>query len=544
MPKKRQNRSLAFHLKASLFFRQLLSSLWLDVVVCALFVFVLLFYAETTSYALIEQYALSINETTINTANVELAGAGRRSATTEERNPTEANVFSFDLEAISTSAPVSPLGRFGQRVYWSNRQPQAIYLENKPRDHLPEAPYRFLPGHWSDATVDRWLLMEDTLVFPWNNPNMELAYLLSKPSGDGWIIAETHLGLPLTMFIYCLMVIMLIQLLSVLRSLKHNSRSINRILQPLQELAATAQALTAKSGPLSAESLGRLTGALDSINASHLDARLSLSDFSDEMKPLAEAINEMLTRIDEAYREQIRFVSDASHELRTPIAVIQGYADLLTRWGTEDPETMRESIAAIHQEANAMKEMVEQLLFLARGESDSMRLEWQPVDVSTLGSEVLREIEMIDQTHRFTSEIHPSVIVMGDDGMLKQLMRILMDNSIKYTPENGQISLRVGIREGHAVIAVQDEGVGIPEDAITNIFERFYRADASRTRETGGTGLGLSIAKWIAQRHLGSIEVTSRENIGTRMTIVLPLAGNAADQSGNANKSAYTTSVT
>ena len=153
-----------------------------------------------------------------------------------------------------------------------------------------------------------------------------------------------------------------------------------------------------------------------------------------------------------------------------------------------------------------------------------MALVWNPVDLSSLGDEVLREVGMIDEGHRFTSDIQPSVVVMGDDGMLKQLMRILMDNSIKYTPAGGEISLRVGIKGAQATVVVQDEGVGIPETAISSIFDRFYRADESRTRGTGGTGLGLSIAKWIAQRHNGAIEVVSREQIGTRMTVLLPVA--------------------
>jgi signal transduction histidine kinase len=325
-------------------------------------------------------------------------------------------------------------------------------------------------------------------------------------------------------FSYCLTIILILEALSLLIALGRNGRSIKRTLKPLQALTASAQALTAKGGRLSPEALKRLTGALDSINVSHLDTGLPLAGISDELKPLAEAINEMLARIDEAYHSQVRFVSDASHELRTPIAVIQGYANLLTRWGTEDPETMRESIQAIRQEADAMKEMVEQLLFLARGDNDSMHLDWKEVDLSALAAEVLREIEIIDGSHCFSSTIAPAVTVDGDDGLLKQLMRILVDNSMKYTAPGGQILLRIEQRPGQAAIVVQDEGAGIPEEAMPHIFDRFFRADESRTRNTGGTGLGLSIAKWIAQRHNGLIEVVSRENIGTRMTVLLPIA--------------------
>jgi signal transduction histidine kinase len=350
-----------------------------------------------------------------------------------------------------------------------------------------------------------------------------MTYQISTDYAGGWLVAEAPLGLPVYVFSQCFTVVLVIECLSLLSSLRRNGRSINKTLKPLQELAETAQALTGKGGRLSPEALKRLAGALDSINVSHLDARVPLSGISNELMPIAEAINEMLTRIDDAYRSQIQFVSDASHELRTPIAVIQGYADLLTRWGTEDPDTMRESIAAIRQEATSMKEMVEQLLFLARGDTDFLRGEWSAVDLSAIVEEVFREIEMIDKNHRFTAEVAPGVMVQGNDGLLKQLIRILVDNSIKYTPLNGQIALRVAVKEGQATVAVQDEGAGIPEEAVPHIFDRFYRADESRTRNTGGAGLGLSIAKWIAQRHSGSIEVLSRENIGTRMTLLLPL---------------------
>ena len=530
MAKKRSKRSLAFRLKASLFFRQLLSLFWLGVAICVLFGIGLLFYAETVAFARMEAYRTPLS-----------LGAGRNTAvgdmgtSTGESGPNSSldalsglsGINSFGGADAAQAGPISGVAAqadtdFGQTLYWTAREPEAIYPSDDLSGYVPAKLLGILPGHWSDKEIGRWI-RADSFRFAWHRPAQNFSYRLIVEQGDGWLVAESHLDLAIEMFMRCLIIVLGLQVLSLCHTYRQNSRFINRTLEPLQELAATAQALTAKGGPLSVEALTRITGALDSINASHLDARLPLADISDELKPLAAAINEMLTRVDEAYREQIRFVSDASHELRTPITVIQGYADLLTRWGTEDPETMRESIAAIRQEATAMKEMVEQLLFLARGESDSMRAEWLPVNLSALGAEVVREIEMIDEKHRFAAEITPAIQVMGDDGMLKQLMRILVDNSVKYTPDDGQITLRVEIRDKQAVVVVQDEGVGIPEEAIPNIFDRFYRADESRTRGTGGTGLGLSIAKWVAQRHKGSIEVVSREGIGTRMTVLLPL---------------------
>ncbi|MEM5780770.1 MAG: ATP-binding protein, partial [Lawsonibacter sp.] len=149
----------------------------------------------------------------------------------------------------------------------------------------------------------------------------------------------------------------------------------------------------------------------------------------------------------------------------------------------------------------------------------------EKLDLTGLAGEVLREEEMIHPQRAFLPRWgEEPVTVYADPGLMKQVMRILMDNSIKYSPESGRIYLRVSQGQGHARITVQDEGMGIPPDALPHIFERFYRTDRSRDRKTGGTGLGLSIAKWIVDRHGGWFEVVSRPDVGTRITFVLPLA--------------------
>ena len=273
------------------------------------------------------------------------------------------------------------------------------------------------------------------------------------------------------------------------------------------------------------EELKALAGKLDEINATHLDRRIDLPGTQKELKTLAQAINAMLDRINEAYRSQMRFVSDASHELRTPIAVIQGYANLLNRWGKDDPATRQEAIDAIRQEADSMKELVEQLLFLARGDNDSMRIDQTDFDLTEVAAQVLKETEMIDQTHLFSAQWSTGPVpVHADLGLIKQCLRVLVDNSIKYTPAGGRITLRVEADESLARLSVQDEGQGIDAESLPHIFDRFFRTDQSRARQTGGTGLGLAIAKWIVERHGGWFEVLSREGIGTRMTMVLPLA--------------------
>ena len=290
-------------------------------------------------------------------------------------------------------------------------------------------------------------------------------------------------------------VILICQALSLLTNLFRSNRSIRKVLRPIQDLAATAARLNSMTH-MSKREIESLTGELDKIDAAHLDSRIDLPPTQKELRSLAQAINELMDRVNQAYSAQMRFVSDASHELRTPIAVIQGYAALLDRWGKTDPEALQESIDAIRGEAASMERLVEQLLFLARGDNDSQPVKMETLDLTDLAGEVLREEEMIHPERTFLPRWgEDPVSIYADPGLMKQLLRILMDNSLKYSPPEGRIYLRVLASQGHVRLTVQDEGMGIPPEGIPHIFERFYRTDQSRDRKTGGTGLGLSIAK-------------------------------------------------
>ena len=378
---------------------------------------------------------------------------------------------------------------------------------------------------------ERALSLGDTPLFfgPWNgHPGRGASFSLALAnSGEPYIITldlESQVGF----LAWAGRVLLLCQLFSLLWNLFRNAGLIKKTLRPIQELAAAATRLGNASAPassMSPQELSALAGRLDQINASHLDDRLPVSGTQRELRTLAEAINAMLDRLEAAYRAQMRFVSDASHELRTPISVIQGYASLLDRWGKDDPETRQEAIDAIRSEAGAMKELVEQLLFLARGDNDSMRVEMSDFDLTEVAAQVLKETEMIDQTHPFAAKWDAGPVpVHADLGLIKQCLRVLVDNSVKYTPAGGRVTLRVETRGGTARLSVQDEGQGIDPESLPHIFDRFFRTDQSRTRQTGGTGLGLAIAKYIVDRHGGWFEVLSREGVGTRMTVVLPLA--------------------
>ena len=261
--------------------------------------------------------------------------------------------------------------------------------------------------------------------------------------------------------------------------------------------------------------------ALEHIHPEQAEAERPLSFGDSDLVGVEAAMNNLLLRMRDTMRQQSRFVNDASHELRTPIAVIQGYANMLDRWGKTDEKILEEGISAIKNEADHMNYLVEQLLFLARGDSGRMSLNKQPVNTGELMREIYEESLMIDEDHRYRLMTEgESDEVSIDPGLMKQAVRILIDNAAKYTPKGEEILLSYGKNEkGSPYLQVQDLGQGISESELPHIFERFFRADEARG--SAGTGLGLSIAKWVVDKHGGHFEVLSRKDLGTRIRIVL-----------------------
>lgn len=348
---------------------------------------------------------------------------------------------------------------------------------------------------------------------------------------------ETH-GVPLAAFVRLVVLfgrpLLIFEGVCWLLGFFGSAKGARRLLKPLDKIAQAAQRLTDESGARRAAERAQQermmqTGGMDeakfhdleeAIGQIDIGGRLSTGD--KDLQGLEEAINSMLARMHAAYRQQAQFVSDASHELRTPIAVIQGYVRMLDRWGKDDEKVLEESIAAIKTETGHMKTLVEQLLFLARGDSGRQQLNPEPMDLSGLMAEVLEEYRMIDEDHEWRQGRLEPAPVNADPALIKQAVRILVDNAVRYTPEGGSIRLSAGMIEGRAFFEVQDGGIGIAEEDVPRIFDRFFRADPARARASGGTGLGLSIARWIVERHEGHFEVISRPELGTRIRVVLP----------------------
>ena len=388
---------------------------------------------------------------------------------------------------------------------------------------LPKA----LQPHLSKQTAGgiRSLDLPDSIESTFSEQLKGVTYNVTTATGGRSYLISIRLQETLQIFVGVFAILLILELFILIGSIFSGAKTIRRALRPIEELAETAQTLNI-GGDFTPEQLEVLAGKLDGINATKLDTRIPVDDTQNELKTLASAINGMLDRINESYRSQARFVSDASHELRTPISVIQGYANLLDRWGKKDEKTLQESIDAIKDETGNMKSLVEQLLFLARGDNNSMTMQIERFELSVLAVEVLRETQMIDGGHIYDSRV-TSVFINADKNLIKQAMRILIDNAMKYTPPGKRITISVSDAHGYARLTVQDEGIGIAPEAVPKIFERFFRADESRARATGGTGLGLSIAKWITERHGGYMEVLSRQDIGTRISFILPAAPEA-----------------
>lgn len=268
--------------------------------------------------------------------------------------------------------------------------------------------------------------------------------------------------------------------------------------------------------------IDKITTAAKNISVTDLNSRLDTGGADDELTRLAVTFNDMIDRLRQSFELQNKFVSDASHELRTPISVIKGYINLIDRWGKEDRGVLQESIDAIKNETAGMTELIEKLLFLARGDSGVLKLQKEKVELDDLIREIIRECELIAPEHNLLYELNEKTVVNADRKMVKQLLRALIDNSIKFTPLHGDICISVGTEQDKAKITVSDSGIGIPPDEIDNIFQRFYRVDKSRAQETGGSGIGLAVVKWIVDAHGGSICAASVPGKGTSITVNLP----------------------
>ena len=344
-------------------------------------------------------------------------------------------------------------------------------------------------------------------------------YTVSDSSGQ--VLYQIPAGVWLNLLRMGGVILIAAQLLDLIMMAFSGTGQVRRELRPLNQIAARAQELSEIA--FDETKYHNLEDAISNLKVEAMENGIHMHD--KDLQGIETALNGLLERIRASYKQQTQFVSDASHELRTPIAVIQGYVNMLDRWGKKDTAILEESIEAIKNESNHMQKLVEQLLFLARGDSNRQNLDMKKHELNSIMREVYEESLMIDEKHRYRFEETETVEVYGDSDMLKQSARILIDNAAKYTQQGEEILLRVGAwKDGSPFYGIQDNGIGMSQEDVTHAFDRFYRADSVRNSKTGGTGLGLSIAKWIVDKHQGYYDIVSREGLGTRFSVVFPQA--------------------
>ncbi len=266
----------------------------------------------------------------------------------------------------------------------------------------------------------------------------------------------------------------------------------------------------------------KMTETAKTITVNNINTRLDVKDTQDELKELSETFNEMMNRIEQGYKTQQQFVSDASHELRTPISVIKGYVNMLDRWGKNDKAILEESINAIKNETDNMQDLIEKLLFIARSDKQSISFTKEDFKICEILFEIEKETCMIDTKHNFTFKFYDDVSIYADKNRIKQAIRIFIENAIKFTPQNGHINVTSYIDDDYYLIKISDSGMGIQKKDLDKIFNRLYRAEQSRNKDIGGHGLGLSIAKIIILGHKGKIKVRSTVDKGSEFIILLP----------------------
>ena len=272
-----------------------------------------------------------------------------------------------------------------------------------------------------------------------------------------------------------------------------------------------------------------ITEAARAIEVSDLSRRVEMPAAKDELSELVQTINHMLDRLEAGFEQQRQFVSDASHELRTPVTVMLGYSDMLSRWGREDAETLDEGISAIRTEAENMKALIERLLFLARADQKRQALKKETIDFQALFADVAKKADLVKGDHTLAIEANESGAVFVDPVVMRQMLRIFIENAFKYTPAGGTITLSSRREANTLRVEVRDTGIGIAPEHQEKVFDRFYRVDSSRTKigekeGAGGTGLGLSIARWIADTHGIKIALESEPGKGTTIRLAIPLA--------------------
>lgn len=281
----------------------------------------------------------------------------------------------------------------------------------------------------------------------------------------------------------------------------------------------------------------RIMDAAEDITLHNLSRRLPVPATGDKLEHLTRALNGMIARLDESFQQASRFTADASHELRTPLTIMRGELESILQQ-KHLPEDLREGVAAVLEETERLAHITEGLLAIARLEAGEAKIAQCTFDLGALAVATAEQMQLLADEKSIALRVSAgeSVLVDGDPARIKQVIVNLLDNAVKYTPAEGAVDLRVRTAGEDALLEVEDTGIGIEEQHLPHIFERFYRADKMRSRAQGGTGLGLAIVRSICVAHNGDVGVKSKPGKGSLISVRLPLAQAGETRAAAANE--------
>ncbi len=265
-----------------------------------------------------------------------------------------------------------------------------------------------------------------------------------------------------------------------------------------------------------------ISAQIASKTSENLFERMEEKGVDAEFCEIVRAFNALMERLEASYMKQCQFISDASHELRTPIAVLQGHIQMLDRWGKRDPQVLEDSLRVLKREIRGMNEMVHHLLLLGKADRGMLGLSTARVCISEMLCQAREDALLLSPQSIICVHAPQDLFYECDGSMLQQILRILLDNSVRYCPPPGEIRLSAWEDAGTLFIRVFDEGRGIAPEALPHIFDRFYRADPVDSSGSGNSGLGLAIAKSLTECLGGEIRAQSEEGAWTRLQIALP----------------------
>ncbi|WP_415841006.1 ATP-binding protein [Paenibacillus typhae] len=272
------------------------------------------------------------------------------------------------------------------------------------------------------------------------------------------------------------------------------------------------------------------------IRENGLKERVQISDQQDEMTELSLMFNELMDSLEQSFRQQQQFIEDASHELKTPLSIIHGHLSMIKRWGKDDPEVLNRSIQLSLNETNRLIQMVSELLILTRANHSAAIAEYAPenIRVKQVIGEIIENFKFVNPEFRMLTrlEISDDCVLPVQKNHFQQMMIIILDNAMKYTRDQKEIRVSAAMETGLLAISVMDYGMGIPEDELYLVTNRFYRVDKARSRKHGGNGLGLAIAKRLMEGYAGELQIDSVYGEWTKVTLRFPYKNEPAAGSG------------